>query len=240
MKSKTKHKKKITTTKDHTFCENKKDHSEIKEYQEGRSIVILYVGASLYHILCFSIHKIMNHPKEKALLVIGDNIFSKSGMKELKKDLEEAQIFDQIEILKFIEGAYSNPYKITKNSDEERIDQYIRYNEEWVENWLSKKNIRLSDYTEFNSAIDHRHLGLYLLSKRISYQYFEDGNGLLSRRWVQLEFHKKAQYASYAVCERLHALGENEIVTKKYAKQSAQEEGLYDEKMVDFEVTKLL
>ena len=68
----------------------------------------------------------MNHPKEKALLVIGDNIFSKSGMKELKKDLEEAQIFDQIEILKFIEGAYSNPYKITKNSDEERIDQYIR------------------------------------------------------------------------------------------------------------------
>ena len=92
--------------------------------------MILYVGASLYHILCFSIHKIMNHPKEKALLVIGDNIFSKSGMKELKKDLEEAQIFDQIEILKFIEGAYSNPYKITKNSDEERIDQYIRYNEE--------------------------------------------------------------------------------------------------------------
>lgn len=181
----------------------------------------------------------MNHPKEKALLVIGDNIFSKSGMKELKKDLEEAQIFDQIEILKFIEGAYSNPYKITKNSDEERIDQYIRYNEEWVENWLSKKNIRLSDYTEFNSAIDHRHLGLYLLSKRISYQYFEDGNGLLSRRWVQLEFHKKAQYASYAVCERLHALGENEIVTKKYANQSAQEEGFYDEKMEDFEVTKL-
>ena len=60
--------------------------------------MILYVGASLYHILCFSIHKIMNHPKEKALLVIGDNIFSKSGMKELKKDLEEAQIFDQIEI----------------------------------------------------------------------------------------------------------------------------------------------
>ena len=72
--------------------------------------MILYVGASLYHILCFSIHKIMNHPKEKSLLVIGDNIFSKSGMKELKKDLEEAQIFDQIEILKFIEGAYSNPY----------------------------------------------------------------------------------------------------------------------------------
>lgn len=206
---------------------------------EGRRVVILYVGASLYHILCFSIHKMIHHPKENALLVVGDNIFSKSGMKELKKDLEEAQIFERIEILKFIEGAYTNPYKITEKSDEERVDQYIEYNEKWIEDWLLKKNIRLSDYTEFNSAIDHRHLGLYFLSKRISYQYFEDGNGLLSRRWVQLEFHKKAQYASYAVCERLHALGENEIVTKKYANQSAQEEGFYDEKMEDFEVTKL-
>lgn len=153
--------------------------------------------------------------------------------------MEQTQIFKRVEILKFIESAYSNPYKITRNSDEERIDQYIRYNEEWIEDWLSQKDIRLSDYTEFNSAIDHRHLGLYLLSKRISYQYFEDGNGLLSRRWVQLEFHKKAQYASYAVCKRLHALGENDIVTKKYANQSAQEEGFYDDKMEDFEVTKL-
>lgn len=201
--------------------------------------MILYVGASLYHILCFSIHKIINHPNEDALLVIGDNIFSKSGMDELKSDLEQTQIFKRVEILKFIEGAYSNPYKITKNSSEEMVDQYIRYNEEWVEDWLLKKKIRLSDYTEFNSAIDHRHLGLYLLSKKISYQYFEDGNGLLSRRWVQLEFHKKAQYASYAVCERLHALGESEIVTKKYANKDAQEEGFYDEKMEDFEVTKL-
>lgn len=201
--------------------------------------MILYVGASLYHILCFSIHKLLYHPTEDALLVIGDNIFSKSGMNELKKDLEQSQVFQRVEILKFIEGAYTNPYKITKKSSEEKIDQYIRYNEEWVEEWLSKKNIKLSEYNEFNSAIDHRHLGLYLLSKRISYQYFEDGNGLLSRRWVQLEFHKKAQYASYAVCQRLHALGENEIVTKKYANQSAQEEGFYDEKMEDFNVMNL-
>ena len=49
-------------------------------------------------------------------------------------------------------------------SDEERNDQYIRYNEEWDEKRLSKKNIRYTDNSEFNSAIDHRHLGLYLLS----------------------------------------------------------------------------
>lgn len=181
----------------------------------------------------------IHHKEEGAVLVVGDNIFSKSGMEELKADLMEAGIFQRVEILKFIEGAYTNPYKITRRSSTERVDQYIAYNEEWIDQWLEKKKINLKDFHEFNSAIDHRHLGLYLLSKNIPYQYFEDGNGLLSRRWVQLEFHKKAQYASYAICERLQALGENEIVTKKYANESAQLEGFHDEKMEDFNVTKL-
>lgn len=93
--------------------------------------------------------------------------------------------------------------------------------------------------TEFNSAIDHRHLGLYLLSKKIPYQYFEDGNGLLSREEVQVEFHKKAQYASYAVAQHLHALGRSDVVTKKYANQSAQVKGFHDDKMEDFHVVHL-
>lgn len=181
----------------------------------------------------------IHHKEDRAVLVVGDNIFSKSGMEELKANLMKAGIFQRVEILKFIEGAYTNPYKITRKSSVERVDQYIAYNEEWIDQWLEKKKIDLNDFDEFNSAIDHRHLGLYLLSKKIPYQYFEDGNGLLSRRWVQLEFHKKAQYASYAICERLQALGENEIVTKKYANESAQLEGFHDEKMEDFNVTKL-
>ena len=201
--------------------------------------MVLYIGASLYHILCFSIHKMIYHKEDQAVLVVGDNIFSKSGMEELKTDLMKAGIFQCVEILKFIEGAYTNPYRITRKSSIERVDQYIRYNEEWIDRWLEKKKIDLKKFDEFNSAIDHRHLGLYLLSKKIPYQYFEDGNGLLSRRWVQLEFHKKAQYASYAICERLQALGENDIVTKKYANASAQLEDFHDKKMEDFNVTKL-
>lgn len=181
----------------------------------------------------------INHKNEDAVLVIGDNIFSKSGMKELKKDLEISGIFQRIEILKFIEGAYTNPYKITKEADIEKLDQYILYNEQWVEQWMEKKKIVLSDFTEFNLAIDHRHLGLYLLSKKIPYQYFEDGNGLLSRKEEQLQFHKKSQYVSYVICKQLHALGANDAVTKKYANESAQIEGFFDSKMEDFNVLEL-
>lgn len=201
--------------------------------------MILYVGASLYHILCFSIHKLLQHPEEKAVLVIGDNIFSKSGMKELKEDLTESGIFERVEILRFIEGAYNNPYILKEDSPEEQIERYVIWNEQWVEKWLEMKKLDLSKVTEFNSAIDHRHLGMYILSKNFPYQYFEDGNGLLSRENVQLEFHKKAQYASYAVTKYLHALGNSENVTKKYANKSAQLPGFYDEKMEDFHVIKL-
>lgn len=201
--------------------------------------MILYVGASLYHILCFCIHKILNHAEEDAVLVIGDNIFSKSGMKELKEDLDQSKIFQRTIILNFIEGAYRNPYTLNEESDEEQVDRYIAYNEQWVEQWMEKKKLSLSGVTEYNLAIDHRHLGMYILSKKIPYQYFEDGSGLLSRENVQVEFHKKSQYASYAVTKRLHALGMSEIVTKKYANASAQLPGFYDDKMEDFHVIRL-
>lgn len=201
--------------------------------------MILYVGASLYHILCFCIHRLMYHPDEKALLVIGNNIFSKSGMKELKQDIIKSGIFSQIEILEFIEGAYHNPYHLKESSSEETVRQHIDYSVQWTEDWLRRKKIDLNDYTEFNSAIDHRHLGMYLLAKNIPYQYFEDGNGLLSREQVQRRFHKKAQYASYAITEQLHALGRNPCVTKKYANFSAQLPGFYDEKAEDFSVKEL-
>ena len=201
--------------------------------------MILYVGASLYHILCFSVHKLLYHPSDDAVLVIGDNIFSKSGMEELKEDLTESKIFQRIEILKFIEGSYQNPVKLKEESQPEQVKQYIDYNTEWVKNWLSRKKLDVKEITEFNSAIDHRHLGLYILAEHIPYQYFEDGNGLLSREQVQLEFHKKAQYASYAVTKYLHALGQSECVTKRYANADAQVEGFTDEKMEDFNVIRL-
>lgn len=201
--------------------------------------MILYIGASLYHILCFSIHKMIHHPEEDAVLVIGDNIFSKSGMAELKRDLDESKIFTKTVILKFIEGAYVNPVKLTEESDEAQIRQYIECNEQWVEQWLNDRKLDLSEMTEINSAIDHRHLGMYVLSKGFLYQYFEDGNGLLSREDVQLNFHKKAQYASYAVTKYLKALGGSLVVTKKYANASAQLPGFYDEKMEDFNVIRL-
>lgn len=210
-----------------------------EDLPEDKKTMILYIGASIYHILCFSLHKLIFHPEEKAVLVICDNIFSKSGMEELKADIDEADIFSRTIILHYIEGAYNNPYVLTETSDAEQIDKYIAWNEQWIEQWMAKNKLDLSQMTECNTAIDHRHFGLYLLSKKIPYQYFEDGNGLLSREQVQMEFHKKSQYASYAVTKRLHALGNSSYVTKRYANASAQVPGFYDEKMEDFNVISL-
>lgn len=210
-----------------------------KHLSEDKKKMILYIGASIYHILCFSLHKLIYHPQEEAVLVICDNIFSKSGMEELKADIDKAEIFSRTLILHYIEGAYNNPYVLKETSGAEQIDHYIAWNEQWIEQWMEQNQLDISNVAEFNTAIDHRHFGLYLLSKKISYQYFEDGNGLLSREQVQMEFHKKSQYASFAVTKRLHALGNSSYVTKRYANASAQVPGFYDEKMEDFNVIML-
>lgn len=210
-----------------------------KHLSEDKKKMILYIGASIYHILCFSLHKLIYHPQEEAVLVICDNIFSKSGMEELKADIDKAEIFSRTLILHYIEGAYNNPYVLKETSGAEQIDHYIAWNEQWIEQWMEQNQLDISNVAEFNTAIDHRHFGLYLLSKKISYQYFEDGNGLLSRKQVQMEFHKKSQYASFAVTKRLHALGNSSYVTKRYANASAQVPGFYDEKMEDFNVIML-
>ncbi len=210
-----------------------------KHVSEDKEKMILYIGASIYHILCFSLHKLIYHPEEEAVLIICDNIFSKSGMEELKADIDKSEIFSRTLILHYIEGAYSNPYVLKETSPAEEIDRYIAWNEQWIEEWMEQNQLDISEAAEFNTAIDHRHFGLYLLSKKIPYQYFEDGNGLLSRERVQMEFHKKSQYASYAVTKRLHALGNSRYVTKRYANASAQVPGFYDEKMEDFNVITL-
>lgn len=210
-----------------------------KHLSEDKKKMILYIGASIYHILCFSLHKLIYHPREEAVLVICDNIFSKSGMEELKTDIDKAEIFSRTLILHYIEGAYNNPYVLKETSGAEQIDHYITWNEQWIEQWMEENQLDISKAVEFNTAIDHRHFGLYLLSKKIPYQYFEDGNGLLSREQVQMEFHKKSQYASFAVTKRLHALGNSSYVTKRYANASAQVPGFYDEKMEDFNVIML-
>lgn len=207
--------------------------------REGENNMILYLGASLYHILCFSVHKMIHHPKEEAMLIVGDNIFSKNGMDELKTDIMGSGIFQRMEILKFIEGAYHNPVRLDEDSTKEDVNQFVKENNVWVEKWLSKKEIQMESMTHIYSAIDHRHLGLYILSKQMPYAYFEDGNGLLSREFVQLEFHKNAQYESYAICKFLGGLGQNDSVIKKYANLSAQLPGFQDDKAEDFQVISL-
>lgn len=199
--------------------------------------MVLYCSSSLYHILCFCIHKCLEHPEEDAVLIIPDNVFSKSGTEEFIQKIEASNIFSRVVLLRFTSSEMLNIYTLSENSEQSEIDAHIRYGVELVEGWLRKKDIDVKSFSEINTAIDHRLVGMYLLYHKIPYQYFEDGNGLLSRYEEQLEFHKKVQIENYHVIRTLGGLGTNQYVTKKYANIGAQLPGFHDVLIEDFTVS---
>lgn len=201
--------------------------------------MILYSAASLYHLLCFSVHKMTYYKKKKSTLIIADNIFSKSGMKELVERINDSGIFYRVVVLAFTSGQFQNEYPLNESSTNEMVKQNIAYCANKIEEWLKEHEINLEDYAKIYTANDHRLFGMYLIYKKIPYYYFEDGSGLLSRREQQMEFHKKVQYESYLIIEELKGLGANEYVIEKYANTDTQLPGFQDKKMVDFKAIEL-
>ncbi|MDO4554018.1 MAG: hypothetical protein Q4B70_02585 [Lachnospiraceae bacterium] len=199
----------------------------------------LYYAASLYHILCFSLHAMIFQPGVRCHLVVSDNIFSKSGMAELERQLKDSGIFTQVTIMAFTGGEFFNEYTLEEGCSKETIWHFLESSSAQVERWLEEHQICLDDYENKYTAIDHRLLGLYWLYKKYPYYYFEDGNGLLSRSQSQLELHKQLQYETYSIVTTLHGFGENDLVIKKYANMNAQLPGFSDPKAVDFDTISL-
>lgn len=199
----------------------------------------LYYAASLYHILCYSIHALLFQKDQKAHLVLSDNIFSKSGMDELTDRLKASGIFDQVLVMAFTRGEFFNEYALEEGCSRDFIQKHLDFSAKQIEQWLAEKKICLDDYSNKYTAIDHRLLGMYFLYKGYPYSYFEDGNGLLSRSKNQLELHKQLQYETYCIVTELHGFGENSLVKEKFANADAQLPGFYDPKMTDFNAVKL-
>lgn len=194
----------------------------------------LYYAASLYHILCFSIHALIYEKNTPAHLVVSDNIFSKSGMEELEKRLNQSNIFYRVTIMSFTNGEFYNEYPLEEGCSHETIKKHLNFAAEQIEQWLIAQKIDLNQYEKKYTAIDHRLLGMYFLYKGYPYTYFEDGSGLLSRSESQLKLHRSLQYETYCIVKELGGFGANPYVQEKFANAKAQLPGFYDPLMKDF------
>ncbi len=180
--------------------------------------MILYQALSSYQILECILHRQVFYREKKAVLILGNYITERMPW---YRELESRGFFDQIFLFRF--GGYKGTEEGILCQVAEEYKNTIPYAPEEFEKLLI--------------AGIHTYLQAWFVSRKISFEMFEDGSGALSRPWILADIHKKSSPARYAFIEKYHLYDhESPWITKKYCDMKAQLPGFSDEKAQDFQV----
>lgn len=180
--------------------------------------MILYQALSSYQILECIIHRQVFYRDKQAVLLLGNYINERMPWYQ---ELESRGFFDQIFLFRF--GGYKGTEEEILGQIEKEYQKTIPYAPEEFEKLLI--------------AGIHTYLQVWLISKEISFEMFEDGSGALSRPWVLADIHKKSSPARYGLIEKYHLYDhKSPWITRKYYDEKAQLPGFQDEKAQDFQV----
>lgn len=180
--------------------------------------MILYQALSTYQILECILHRQVHCRGKKAVLILGSYITERMPW---YRELESRGFFDRIFLFRF--GGYKGGEKEILRQVEEEYNRTIPYAPEEFEKILI--------------AGIHTYLQVWFISRKISFEMFEDGSGALSRPWILADIHKKSSPARYALIEKYHLYDhQSPWITRKYCDIKAQLPGFSDEKSRDFQV----
>ena len=184
----------------------------------GGKIMILYQALSSYQILECILHRQIYYRDKKAVLILGSYITERMPW---YRELENRRFFDQVFLFRF--GGYRGTEEEILGQVEEEYKRAIPYAPEEFEKLLI--------------AGIHTYLQVWLISREIPFEMFEDGSGALSRPWILADIHKKSSPARYALIEKYHLYDhQSPWITRKYCDMKGQLPGFSDEKAQDFQV----
>ncbi len=189
-----------------------------------------YYAMTNYHIICCLLHKMCINKKNKGILYVSS--YMKQNQPNIVNKIKESKIFDnvyfydELEFKRTTKKMNTKELKIEINRICEEVDQTLG---DVINN---SNNIYLCS--------DFYSIGVYLVCKKINYNFFEDGCGTLSKKNLPLRIIEKDNPNRTNIIKKLKLLGENEFVVKRYGDLSAQEEEYYNQKDIDFSVEKLL
>ncbi|MGI6011838.1 MAG: polysialyltransferase family glycosyltransferase [Ruminococcus sp.] len=184
---------------------------------------VLYHAVSSYQLLEVMLHRMLRHPRERAVLILPD--FIKEKYPQYQK-LKRKKFFDEV---------YLFPYLAIPHDSEEAIAMRVKkYYEKMIPH-----DIR--GFCRVYVAGAHFYFTLYLLEKKISFCFFEDGAGMASRPGQLWEDLAK-QYPLHAAIAKKRGLfdGSNPQVEKIICLKRAQTVEVNQEKYLDFSVEKEL
>jgi len=189
--------------------------------------MILYHAVTNYHILCCLLHKVLYNKDKKGVLYISSLNFDR---KDTERLIKQTGIFTDVKI---IDEYYD--YQALKK--EKKVNNMVNL----ICNYMEANNkINFRDYTEYYICGDQYSLGMYLVTKRIQYNYFEEACGILSQCETVENNIKKLSKEHYKIVRQLGLLGNSSMVVKRYGDLSKQIEGYINEKDVDFSIARIL
>ena len=188
-----------------------------------------YYAMTNYHILCCLLHKMCIN-KNKGVLYISS--FIRYNQPNIVENILKSGIFEEVYFYEELE--YTKTKKLmTPRMLKEEMDRLCREVEASIGSIIRKAN-NLYICSDFYS------IGLYLITNKINYNYFEDGSGTISKPYLPFRIIEKENPNRAAIVKQIKALGENEYVLKRYAALNNQEKGYHNEKDIDFDVEKIL
>ncbi len=189
--------------------------------------MVIYYAMTKFHLIFSITHKILKHANEAAVLFLYQDL---QGVETNIARLEELGMFHKIYVVPEIDFR-KTWNSLSDESTEAEIDENIRKMVLAVEDWLPMK---ISSKDTLYIANDHWAIGTYCIYKRIRYNYYEDGVGMLSKPDYSYELVRNLNVTHAIMARHMGAFGQNPCVITKLADLENQSEGFYDEKAIHF------
>lgn len=183
--------------------------------------MVLYHAVSSYQLLEVILHRMAFHGNDKAVLILPDFI---TGKYPQYKKL--ARFFDEV---------YLFPYLQIPHGDERQIVQDV------IRQYHRIIPYGIQEFEEIYIAGAHFYFTLYLLEKGISFAFFEDAAGMLSRP-EELALALSKNFPVHAAIAQKHGLfnGKNPYIRRVICLRRAQTVDSPEERWEDFSVEEQL
>lgn len=188
-----------------------------------------YYAMTNYHIICCLLHKMCMNENKGVLYI---STYMKYNQPNIVENIKNSGIFEEVYFYDEIQYTKTKKLMNQKMLTEE-IKRVCKEVEKNVGKEIKKAN-------NFYLCSDFYSLGLYLITHKIKYNYFEDGCGTISKPYMPFRIIEKENPNRAAIVKKVKALGENKYVISRYANLKNQEEGYYNEKDINFSVKDLL
>ncbi|MBR3161785.1 MAG: hypothetical protein IKF19_03550 [Bacilli bacterium] len=188
-----------------------------------------YYAVTNYHLLCSILHSIKYHSNEKNILYLS-NWHPEHQM--LVTNLKKSKIFYKVQVFKEVVFPSGNK-KISNIQINKDIDFIMKSIPKAFINDVNKSN-------NIYIAGDNYGCSIYLVKKRIKYNYIEEACGLLSDEGRLMNIVKKIDYSRYQIMKKLKLPGNHADILNRFGDLNHQLPGYKNEKDIHFSVDETL